>query len=138
MEAHYRRGSGAPCLAYLAIRRLPVVKRATQVELYKALTKGRGYIARHYAERGSLQAAAREASMSSFQFTRLFTKLYGQTPVAFRTALRLREARALLASTDLSVSEVCHQVGFESLPSFSQLFRRRFGVSPSQFRSRSV
>jgi AraC family transcriptional regulator len=135
MNAPYRRGSGAPCLAYTAIRRLPVVRWATQVDLFKALVKGRAYISQHYAVPGVIQAAAREAGISSFHFTRLFTRLFGVSPSAYRTGLRLRTARDLLASTDLTVAQVCEQVGFASVPSFTQLFRRRFGASPAQFRA---
>ncbi len=82
----------------------------------------------------SIDAVAREASMSTFHFIRTFSALFGTTPHQYRIASRLERARHLLVLGDRSVTEVCMEVGFESPPTFSTLFARRTGVAPSEYR----
>jgi AraC-like DNA-binding protein len=80
----------------------------------------------------SIGDAAREASLSSFHFIRRFETVFGETPHQFRTRERLTAAKRLLASGH-SVTDVCLDVGFSSLGSFSALFARRVGVSPAAY-----
>ena len=82
----------------------------------------------------SIRDVAREAEMSPFQFIRHFHALFGQTPHQFRIQARLDRARELLALSDYSVTDVCMEVGFSSLGSFSDLFARRVGAAPSLYR----
>jgi AraC-like DNA-binding protein len=77
---------------------------------------------------------AYEACLSPYHFHRCFVQQFGLTPQAYRTNLRLKEARRLLAADHLSVSEICLKIGYSSLGSFSTLFVDRFGMSPLQFR----
>lgn len=74
--------------------------------------------------------------MSRFHFIRQFKAVFGDAPGQYRTRERLAQARYLLASGEQSVTDVCMAVGFSSLGSFSTLFARRFGQSPSAYRSR--
>jgi AraC-like DNA-binding protein len=80
----------------------------------------------------SIGAAAREASLSSFHFIRRFAAVFGETPHQFRTRERLTAAQRLLAR-GYSVTDVCLDVGFNSLGSFSTLFARKFGISPARY-----
>jgi AraC-like DNA-binding protein len=80
----------------------------------------------------SIDSAAREASLSSFHFIRRFEAVFGETPHQFRTRERLAAARRLLARGH-SVTDVCLDVGFSSLGSFSALFARRIGISPAAY-----
>jgi AraC-like DNA-binding protein len=82
----------------------------------------------------SIREVAREAAMSPFHFIRRFEAVFGETPHQFRIHSRLERARHLLALGDDSVTDVCMEVGFSSLGSFSALFSRRFGASPSAYR----
>jgi AraC-like DNA-binding protein len=79
---------------------------------------------------------AREAAMSPFHFIRQFSALFGATPHQFRIQARLERAKHLLALGG-SVTDVCMQVGFSSLGSFSALFARRVGTPPSAYRRRA-
>jgi AraC-like DNA-binding protein len=72
--------------------------------------------------------------MSPFQFIRQFQALFGETPHQFRIRARLEKAKQLLALSDYSVTDVCMEVGFTSLGSFSDLFARRVGSAPSAYR----
>lgn len=80
----------------------------------------------------SIADAAREASLSSFHFIRRFEAVFGETPHQFRTRERLTAAQRLLARGS-SVTDVCLDVGFSSLGSFSTLFARRVGISPARY-----
>jgi AraC family transcriptional regulator len=129
------RSSGAPCLAYVALSRLPAVRWATKVELYRGLVRGRAFLAGHYAEGASLRAAAEAACISPYHFNRLFKSLFRETPHEYLTAVRLHEARRLLRTTALPLGEVAFAVGLQQASSFSRLFRQRYGVSPREYRS---
>jgi len=72
--------------------------------------------------------------MSPFHFIRRFESVFGTTPHQFRIQSRLERAKHLLALSDYSVTDVCMEVGFSSLGSFSALFARRFGTPPSAYR----
>lgn len=82
----------------------------------------------------SIREVASEARMSPFHFIRQFQAVFGQTPHQFRIQARLERAKSLLALSDYSVTDVCMEVGFASLGSFSDLFARRVGTSPSAYR----
>ena len=73
----------------------------------------------------TIDDVAREAAMSPFHFIRQFSALFGVTPHQFRIQARLDRARHLLALGDDSVTDICMEVGFSSLGSFSALFARR-------------
>jgi AraC-like DNA-binding protein len=83
-----------------------------------------------------IDAVARAIGMSPFHFIRRFDAVFGVTPHQARIAARLDRAKLLLARGEHSVTEVCFEVGFSSLGSFSALFARRVGESPSEFRRR--
>ena len=71
--------------------------------------------------------AAREAALSPYHFIRLYRATFGQTPHQALIDARLDRAKQLLVAADLSVTQVCLEVGFASLGSFSSLFTRRIG-----------
>jgi AraC-like DNA-binding protein len=72
--------------------------------------------------------------MSPHHFIRRFEAVFGETPHQYRTRARLDRAKNLLALSDYSVTDVCMEVGFTSLGSFSDLFARRVGAAPSAYR----
>jgi transcriptional regulator GlxA family with amidase domain len=78
------------------------------------------------------------AAMAPFHFLRAFKELFGVTPHRYLVARRLERAKRLLLTTDLSVTEVGLSVGFDSLGSFSSLFRRRTAASPEAYRRRQT
>jgi AraC-like DNA-binding protein len=88
--------------------------------------------------RGNVRVAqaAREAALSPYHFIRLFKATFGRTPHQVLIDARLDRARQLLLAADLSVTQICLEVGFASLGSFSSLFARRVGTSPVQYRRR--
>lgn len=79
---------------------------------------------------------ARHSGMAAHHFIRRYDELFGVTPHQARIEARLDRAKQLLARGELSVTEVCLEVGFSSLGSFSALFARRLGESPSRYQRR--
>ena len=100
--------------------------------LYKRIVQAKLFIDKNYAGNVDLDNIADEAAFSKFHFTRLFKKIYGKTPHQYLTVVRIEKAILLLRANQ-PVSEVCDAVGFESLSSFSGLFKRIVGTSPSVF-----
>jgi AraC-like DNA-binding protein len=84
----------------------------------------------------TIHELARDIQISPFHLIRQFEAVFGSTPHQFRQASRLELARQLLASGQHSVTEVCMEVGFSSLGSFSVLFTRRMGETPSAYQRR--
>lgn len=103
-----------------------------------AMRKAHDLIDRAYAEPLDLDALAREAGYSKYHFARTFAEAYGETPRACLSRRRVKRAKNLLRTANLSVTEVCVLVGFKSLGSFSSLFRRLVGQSPSAYRAQSL
>ena len=116
------------------IERLPAAKRSTREELYRRLHTARDYIEASYLEKLNLSGIADVVNLSPHHFLRLFKEAFNTTPYQFVIAKRLERALELLCSTDQDVTNICFDLGFESLGSFSRDFKRRFGRSPSQFR----
>ena len=91
---------------------------------------------REYASRLDVAAAARAALMSTAHFSRQFRVTYGETPYAYLMTRRIERAKALLRRGDLSVTEVCLEVGCTSLGSFSARFTEMVGETPTAYRAR--
>lgn len=110
----------------------------TMVNVHKErLRIARRFIDHHYDTRLTVRCVSAEAGFSPYHFIRLFRAAYKQTPHQYLVRRRIEKAKELLCSSTLSVHEICFAVGFESLGSFSTLFRREVGLSPSAYRQRA-
>ncbi len=116
--------------------RLPVVKKTTQVALFKRLQLARQWMEHNFAEEANLKQAADIAMLNQEHFLRMFKQAFGTTPHQYLIEVRLLEAKRLLKTTDDPVSVICQQVGFESLSTFSGKFKQKTGATPAQFRSK--
>jgi transcriptional regulator GlxA family with amidase domain len=88
---------------------------------------------RETGEQIPLTVIAREARLSTGEFIRRFAALFGETPHQYRLRERLKRAKWLLAQDGLTVTDICMEIGFSSVGSFSALFARRVGASPSTY-----
>ncbi len=102
------------------------------------LERARQYIDQNYCKPIHLDEIARRACFSRYHFLRLFRREFDETPHRYLTRQRIERAKQLLVETDLPVTEVCLEVGFQSLGSFSSLFSRQVGHSPNRYRARLV
>lgn len=105
-------------------------------EGFRRLCHARDQLQRLDRESPTIDGLAREVGISPSHFIRQFEAVFGVTPHQYRIQARLDHARRLLATRRHSVTTVCLEVGFSSLGSFSALFTRRFGETPSAFRRR--
>lgn len=119
---------------YHEIEQLPAARPATREELYRRLHLAREFALASFAAPITLGDMAGVAGMSPNHLLRTFKQMFGQTPYQYLTEQRLRAAQKLLAETDRPITEICREVGFESLGAFSWLFRRRVGMAPRDYR----
>jgi AraC-like DNA-binding protein len=91
----------------------------------------------HLHELLTLEDLASVACLSPSHFTRVFCRLTGIPPVEFLSALRFQAARRLLLTTPLSVTDICFEVGYTSIGSFTSRFTQLVGLSPRQLRQRA-
>lgn len=82
----------------------------------------------------TLDSLAERACLSSFHFARVFRAVTGVPPNTFLTALRYERAKELLLGTDLNVTDICFEVGYESLGTFTTRFKQLVGLSPLELR----
>lgn len=106
-------------------------------EGFRRVCRARDLLAEIHERPLSIEDVAREVQISPFHFIRQFEAVFGATPHQFRIHSRLELAKHLLAMGRHSVTEVCLEVGFSSLGSFSELFTRRVGEAPSAYRRRT-
>jgi AraC-like DNA-binding protein len=102
-------------------------------ETFRRLCRARDLLATEYQSQIFLDEAAREACLSPFHFHRLFRSTFGETPHDFLTRRRMDRARHLLASGEMTVTEVCFEVGYSSLGSFSSKFQSLIGRTPTAY-----
>jgi AraC-like DNA-binding protein len=98
------------------------------------LRRVRDRIDREYAQPLDVEALARDAHMSAGHLSRQFKVAYGESPYSYLMTRRIERAMALLRRGDLSVTEVCFEVGCSSLGTFSTRFTELVGVPPSVYR----
>jgi len=108
-----------------------------KLDLYRRIVHAKLFIDSNYAERIDAGEIADEACYSKFHFIRTFKSIYGRTPHQYLTHVRIERAKELLEQ-EVSVTEACFAVGFDSLGSFTSLFKRRAGVTPSEYQRRQL
>jgi AraC-like DNA-binding protein len=106
-------------------------------DTFVRLCRARDLLCEVHERRLTVDDVAREAAMSPYHFIRQFHALFGDTPHQYRIQAQLDRAKRLLARGDQSVTDVCMDVGFSSVGSFSDLFARRVGMPPSAYRRRA-
>lgn len=98
----------------------------------------RDRIDREYARPLDVQELARGVNMSAGHLSRQFRAAYGESPYSYLMTRRIERAMALLRRGDLSVTEVCFEVGCSSLGTFSTRFSELVGMAPSVYRSEAA
>jgi len=103
--------------------------------VYDQIIQARKFIDQQYAQPVSLSDMADKAFLSKYHFARLFRNTYGRTPHQYLTAVRIAQAKRLL-KTNGPVQAVCFAVGFDSVSSFTGLFKRITGSTPSTYQAK--
>jgi transcriptional regulator GlxA family with amidase domain len=115
---------------------MPVEKGMSRAveEQNRRLLRARDAMDRAYAESLDVPALARIACVSEAHFIRTFRSTFGETPHRYLQRRRVERSMWLLRETERSVTDICLDVGFASLPTFSRTFREIVGVSPAAYR----
>jgi AraC family transcriptional regulator len=119
---------------YRHIEGLPAVRAATRIEIYRRVLVARDYMEANLDRPLGVNEIATVACFSPYHFLRIFKQVFQETPHQYLIRRRLERAQSLLNQTDMSITNICFAVGFESLGSFSWLFRKHNGVSPERYR----
>jgi AraC-like DNA-binding protein len=106
------------------------------IENLAHLRRARDLIDREYSRPLEVAQLARAALMSTAHFSRQFRAAYGETPYSYLMTRRIERAKALLRRGDMTVTEVCLEVGCSSLGSFSASFTKLAGETPTAYRAR--
>ena len=130
----YREAAGALLKALLA--RLLRGSAEASSQSAKAVEKIIGHIHAHYSEPMSNALFSQLTGYHEYYLNRLFTKHTGSTIHQYILDVRIRHARTILLSSDLPLSVIAEQVGFNSNSYFSTYFRQVTGLSPAQFRQK--
>jgi len=97
--------------------------------LVSQVTRSKKFIDDNFSDNIDLNDIAGEAFFSKFHYIRLFKKCYGVTPYQYLIEVRIANAKKLLKS-GIPIAIACYDVGFESLPSFANLFKKMTGTTP--------
>jgi AraC-like DNA-binding protein len=114
-----------------------ITRADTEINHHRAVERVIVAMRQRLDQNFSLEDMADVAYMSPFHFNRIFRQLTGVPPCQFMSALRLESARRLLVTTKMSVTEVCFEVGYNSLGTFIRRFTDLLGMSPRRMRSLS-
>jgi AraC family transcriptional regulator len=117
------------------LKRVSSIRPDTVLSYERAVGRSIAAMRERMEEDLSLKDLAGEAFISLFHFNRIFRQLVGIPPCQFLGALRLQEAKRLLLTTDASVTDICFQVGYNSLGTFTRRFTSLVGTSPRHLRA---
>ena len=107
-------------------------------DIHERLCRARRLIDECYDLPLDLTEISKQACLSRYHFLRLFRDAFETTPHQYLVQRRIEKAKELLRLRNLSVTDVCFEVGFQSLGSFSSLFRKCVGAAPVSYRKREM
>lgn len=114
--------------------KIPAAKSSTRQELLRRVSRGRDFMESSRNRPITLEHIASAACLSPYHFHRLFRQTFGERPHQYLQRRRLGYAAEMLRTSDLPITQICLDAGFESPGSFSTLFRQRYGMAPTQWR----
>ena len=113
------------------------MSNSPKIYLYRRVLNAKLFIEQHYHEPIDLNVISGEALFSKFHFVRIFKSAYGKTPHQYLIQVRVEKAMLLLQAA-MPVSNVCFSVGFESVSSFTTLFRNMTGKTPALYQQEQL
>ncbi|MEM9822913.1 MAG: AraC family transcriptional regulator [Bacteroidota bacterium] len=114
------------------LKRIKAICFSNKIQIDTAVNTKK-YIDTHFAQAINLDLLAKVQFTSKYHLIRVFKKYYGLTPRQYLINKRIEKAKNILG-TGKTVSETCYEVGFESVGSFSNLFKAKTGIAPSIYR----
>lgn len=117
---------------YKQLQQISSKKIETRKDLWRKTNEGKNMLDELYLQEISIRQIARAVGLSEYYFFRLFKSIYSISPYQFVLNKRLQYATTLLKNTDLNISEIAHQSALGDIFSFSKMYKKAFGISPSQ------
>lgn len=108
-----------------------------KIYLYRRIVQAKIFIDENFSGNINLNAVADEAFFSKFHFIRLFKDVYGKTPHQYLISVRMEKAKQFL-QTNMLIADVCFAVGFDSVSSFTGLFKRINKIPPSVYQQQQL
>ena len=99
---------------------------------YVQVRQSKAFMDKHYSKKIELENIAAAAFMSRFHYIRIFQQVYGVTPRQYLKSYRIEKAKELL-KTHTPITQVCLDVGYESVPTFSKAFKNGTGCTPKEY-----
>lgn len=126
--------SGAAMQQSYVTSALQHIREERERQTLTVLDKAKGYIRERFAEELSLEEVADFVHLNPYYFSKIFKQQVGETFIDFVTNLRIGKAKELMTSTDMSLKEVCFEVGYKDPNYFSRVFKKVTGVTPTEYR----
>jgi AraC-like DNA-binding protein len=101
---------------------------------YVQVRQSKAFMEKYLSEKIELEKIASAAFMSRFHYTRIFKRVYGLSPRQYLKDLRINKGKELLKQ-GLNISQVCFEVGYDSLPTFCNAFKKATGYSPGEYQN---
>lgn len=121
-------------LVYISRKQKLSVISESSFQLSKECAIAKRYIDTNYAQDITLDSLADLTHINKFYLAHSFTECIGQSPISYLTERRLAACKELLSSSNLSVTQIATSAGFSSQSYFSQIFNKKVGMSPRQYR----
>jgi len=102
------------------------------------IDKAKDYISARYNKDISLDDVSREVDISPYYFSKIFKEETGENFIEYVTNIRISKAKELLQSSDLSIKEICGEVGYADPNYFSRTFKKNVGVTPTEYKEGKV
>jgi two-component system response regulator YesN len=104
-------------------------------QILRVIDRAKTWIKERYHQELSMEQAADYVNLNPFYFSKLFKKHVGETFIDYLTRLRINKAKDLISREELSLKEVCYEVGYNDPNYFSRVFKKVTGISPSEYRN---
>jgi AraC-like DNA-binding protein len=114
-----------------------VKEHALPEHYYTYIRQSKAFMEKYHGDKIQLDEIAAAACMSRFHYIRIFQLVYGRTPRQYLQDMRIKKAKEQLKK-GLSVATVCTNVGYDSLPTFSKVFKRGTGHSPKAYQQINI
>jgi len=99
------------------------------------IDRAKEYIMANYKKDISLDDVSKEVDISPYYFSKIFKEATGENFIEYLTNIRIEKAKELLNDTDMSMKEICVEVGYSNPNYFSRIFKKNVGVSPTEYKA---
>ena len=112
------------------------VVQSKEKQSSSSVERAKAYIAERYNKDISLDEVSKEVDISPYYFSKLFKEETGENFIEYLTGLRINKAKQLITGSDMSMKEICTEVGYSDPNYFSRIFKKNVGVTPTEYKDR--